>query len=75
MQRQRLGQVLEDPVWTSCRRQLGTLVGFKETGVSVCVRAFDQGYLSCWEESGAISTRQEAGEEGKALSDSVSCRT
>lgn len=39
MQRQRLGQVLEDPVWTSCRRQLGTLVGFKETGVSVCVRA------------------------------------
>lgn len=43
--------------------------------VSVCARAFDQGYLSCWEESGAISTRQEAGEEGKALSDSVSCRT
>lgn len=39
MQMQGLGQVLEDPVWTSSRRQLGTLVGFKETGVCVCVCA------------------------------------
>ena len=39
MQMQGLGQVLEDPVWTSSRRQLGTLVSFKETGVCVCVCA------------------------------------
>lgn len=71
---QRLGQVLEDPVWTSSQRQLGTLVGFKETGVCVRARAFDQGCLSCWLESGVISTRQEADEEGKELSKSVSCR-
>ena len=71
MQMQGLGQVLEDPVWTSSRRQLGTLVSFKETGVCVCVCAracvFDQGCLSRWVESGVISTRQEAGEEGKEL--------
>ena len=35
----------------------------------VCVRVcvFDQGCLSRWVESGVISTRQEAGEEGKEL--------
>ena len=39
--------------------------------VCVCVRAcayvFDQGCLSRWVESGVISTRKEAGEEGKEL--------
>lgn len=48
----------------------GNTGGFQgDRRVCVCVRVcvFDQGCLSRWVESGVISTRQEAGEEGKEL--------